>query len=242
MLKKFEPDPRSQFARLHVAVEPSELSIWEAKKRAHDYERIREMREEQQLKILRRELGPSFDDRTFEKFNEKPGNELALARAREIVLSGFTVGGAFYGGEGCGKTHLAAAVLYAAIRDGKRARFATMQRFCDELIAGEKNGTKLEVLYGYLAADIVVLDDVGKEFQGSWTAAVRFDGVNALAENGKPLVITSNMSDEALVEFYDTPRSGIDSTSGASLVGRLVRLCGGSNGWCEITALSERWK
>ena len=221
-----------------------EIAELNAQKRRRDDEVLRARLEEHRLSRLRTELGERWAERTFATFSRNAGNSAALDRALAVVGSGFALGAGFVGAEGNGKTHLAAAIVHTAITSGKSARFVTFQNFLRRLYAAEKAGNYRDVLWSYTGADVLVLDDVGKEDQTPWDLPKKFAAVNDLYETGRRLIVTANMPLASLIAFYGAvgqQRADVDSTSGASLIARIVEMVGGVDAFVSNTAPSQRW-
>ena len=99
-----------------------------------------------------------------------------------------------HGHYGAGKSHLAAAVAHAALEAGR----TVLYRSAPGLLAA-KDATRFgepDLLLDLLAADLVVLDDIGSEHQSGRTEETLFRLLNDRLN--KPLVLTSNLSPDEL--------------------------------------------
>ncbi|MSR85662.1 chromosomal replication initiator protein DnaA [Candidatus Uhrbacteria bacterium] len=138
-------------------------------------------------------LNPRY---VFKNFVVGKNNELAHAACMAIAAKpGDTYNPLFiYGGAGMGKTHLLQAIGHhlAANFPGLRIRYATCERFTNEFIQAVRSGRGNEFKEMYRNIDALLIDDVqflsGKE----GTQEEFFNTFNALHQNNKQIVITSD--------------------------------------------------
>lgn len=106
----------------------------------------------------------------------------------------------FEGPTGCGKTHLAAVLtLFAALRASSMVYYLSLQTLASDLSGnmGERRKEPGEIMDDVLAADIVVLDDIGT--QNGLGKSVTPEIIEACASNRKLIVGTTNNDDEQIV-------------------------------------------
>jgi DNA replication protein DnaC len=198
-------------------------------------------------------LGARFKDRTFATFRPSNGNTEALNRALDIVAGQFREGCAFWSNTcGNGKTHLAAAIVHAAIEADRSAIMVTGENLMRQIRSGYNDGSDKElsermVVNRHAHVDVLVIDDIGTEEVSPWSARMMYGIVNARYEAGHPIILTSNMSAMQLYDAYTAPRdksgrvlAGYDRRLGEKLVSRIGELT--SQSWVEITDEDQRWR
>ncbi len=150
---------------------------------------------------------PSLERMTFANFQvAAPGNppegkeslraacEAAQAYAQEpagwLLLTG---------SYGCGKTHLAAAVVNEQLKRGSAALFVVVPDLLDHLRAGIGNDDGVEErLVAVRDAPLLVLDDLGAEAATPWANEKLYRILNHRYNAGLPTVITTNDDLDAL--------------------------------------------
>jgi DNA replication protein DnaC len=151
------------------------------------------VRRHQQLKELSH-LG-DFAEKRFETFHlDVPGVQEAfqLAVTFATMPAGWLL---LIGPNGCGKTHLAAALAHACLETGATVLFATIPDLLDYLRATFAPTTK--ETYDHLftlmrEADVLVLDDLGTQQSSPWASEKLFQLLNHRYNVGLPTVITAN--------------------------------------------------
>lgn len=144
---------------------------------------------------------------TFETFVVGPSNRLAHAAARAVAKSpGRAYNPLFiYGGVGLGKTHLMQAVGNEALKkdNSKKILYATCEKFANEFVRALQTGRVNAFKDKYRNIDIFLIDDiqflVGKES----TKEEFFHTFNALYQDNKQIVISSDRPPKALSSLED---------------------------------------
>lgn len=156
--------------------------------------------------------GTVFNPRyTFEDFIVGGSNRFTHAAARAVAEKpGQTYNPLFmYGGVGLGKTHLLHAVGHAVLRDfpDYRVVYTTSEQFMNEMIKAIREGSTDEFRDHYRKVDLLLIDDIqfisGKES----TQEEFFHTFNALHDNGKQIVISSDCAPKALNPLEERLRS-----------------------------------
>lgn len=138
-------------------------------------------------------LNPKY---TFETFIVGSHNQLAHAASQAVSKKpGQTYNPLFiYGGVGLGKTHLMQAVGNEVIKKNPEAKilYVTSERFTNEFVAGVQQGKADQFKSTYRNVDVLLIDDIqflaGKE----GTQEEFFHTFNALHQNNKQVVMTSD--------------------------------------------------
>ncbi len=122
------------------------------------------------------------------------------------------------GRTGCGKTHIAAAILRVVIQRGFAGRFVNFQNLLARLresYGAQSDEAEAAILGELTGVDLVVIDDLGAEMTTDWVRDRLYLIVNERYEADRPLVITTNCSEAEL-----------DQRIGPRTASRLYEMCG----------------
>ena len=154
-------------------------------------------------------LNPKY---TFESYIVGSSNELAFAAIQAIIND---VGKKYnplfiYGGVGLGKTHLlqAAGNAVAQKYDGKiRVLYTTSEKFINDVVWSVRNKRMDDMKKKYRNIDMLIVDDI--QFIGGKPATELefFYTFNALYENNKQIIISSDRSPAAIPTLEERLRS-----------------------------------
>jgi DNA replication protein DnaC len=184
-------------------------------------------------------IPPRFTRAELETFEHDMDTQRAAWRKATAFVDSFPVverGLLFYGPHGVGKTHLAIGILKACIRaTGARAFFfetRELLRLVRDTYNRSVEETEMEVLQPLLAADLLVLDDLGAERTSEWVQETLGLVVNTRYNAKRATIFTSN-----LIDTPDTadPRS-FTFQLGARTRSRLMEMCD----WIEIQGADVR--
>lgn len=148
-----------------------------------------------------------FLNRTFENFKIDNENKEAF-RNSKLYAENFekfkeTGEGIYYsGGFGTGKTHLAVAIALDLIEKGVPVICMTAIDLLSEISRTydkNRNVSEYQILQAYKEVDLLVIDDLGKEYCTDWAAAMLYDIINDRYERCLPTIVTTNYNDEDLV-------------------------------------------
>lgn len=148
-----------------------------------------------------------FVNRTFEAFKIDNGNKDAFgnskAYAKNFLKFKETGEGIYYsGGFGTGKTHLAVAIALELISKGIPVICMTAIDLLSEISRTynkDRNVSEYEILEVYKKVDLLVIDDLGKEYCTDWAATMLYDIINDRYERCLPTIVTTNYNDENLI-------------------------------------------
>jgi DNA replication protein DnaC len=144
------------------------------------------------------------------ELDKKLVNELASCRfileKKNIVL---------LGKPGVGKTHLANAIGFEAIKQGYKVLFAHVNDLIEKLNASKADGTYFPTLKNYLNVDLLILDELGFKKIPSSGLDDFFEIIRQRYENGS-LIITTNRS------FEDWGNIFGDAVIASAIIDRIV--------------------
>jgi DNA replication protein DnaC len=110
----------------------------------------------------------------------------------------------YMGETGCGKTHLAAAIVNYSYEAGKPALFVVVPEFLDHLRSAFSPDSKVsydELFESVKTAQLLVLDDFGEQSTTPWVREKLYQLINYRYNGRLPTVITTRLSfDEILGE------------------------------------------
>ena len=154
-------------------------------------------------------LNPKY---TLSSFVVGPSNELAFAAANAITETPGTKYNPFfiYGGVGLGKTHLIQAIgneLTAKYKGKIKTKYVSSEQFTRDIVWGLRNDRIESVKKKYRDVDVLIIDDIqfigGKEK----TEEEFFHTFNALYENNKQIIISSDRPPQSLPTLEERLRS-----------------------------------
>ena len=172
-------------------------------------------------------INARFAERTFDRWTVNETNRAAYETAREYAEhfdSYAKRGRGLYleGTCGTGKTHLAAAIALHLIARG----VPVVCKTSIDLLAGirrayDKAGgvREADMLSLYNDADLLIIDDLGKDRCTEWSMSILYAIVNSRYEAMRPTIITTNYNTGQLVERM-TPPSG-DTLTIQAIISRL---------------------
>ena len=137
----------------------------------------------------------AFRDSNFRTFNARmPGVQEAYQVAHEFAQDpdGWLL---LIGPNGCGKTHLAAAIANQSLDSGSVVLFAVVPDLLDHLRAAFAPTAKevYDQLFSKMReAELLVLDDLGAQQSSPWANEKLFQLLNYRYNMGMPTVITAN--------------------------------------------------
>ena len=168
-------------------------------------------------------LRKRFRGRSFENFSvnslNRPAWEAAKAYAQDFgdhCQNGKSL--FLVGDTGRGKTHLAAAVLGAVVRQGYTAAFVVTIELLSDIRGSfqSEHQTEGQILQPLREVQLLVLDDISAQDQYSeWEKGKIFELINMRYEAQKPMIITSNKM-----------AGWIKERLGKKVMDRLLEMCG----------------
>ena len=110
----------------------------------------------------------------------------------------------FYGTSGTGKTHLAVGIAQALIEHGGSALYTRASRIAQrikETYGRQSDRTEREVYESFATPDLLIIDEVGRQFGTDAEKLMLFEVINSRYEALKATIVISNLSGEALIDY-----------------------------------------
>jgi len=148
---------------------------------------------------------------TFSNFIVGSANRLAHAASLSVAeRPGHAYNPLFlYGGVGLGKTHLMHAIGNAVVSKFPRKRvvYATSEKFTNEFITSIQQGKIDEFRARYRRIDLLLIDDIQFIADKERTQEEFFHTFNAIHEDGKQIVLSSDRPPKAILTLEERLRS-----------------------------------
>ncbi len=199
-----------------------------AKKAAAEEEaRRKALRDKVESLLGKSGIKKRFQQRTFPNFIcDTPGRLKNFQIAKQYA-DNFTAhqkkGDGLYieGTNGTGKTHLAAAIALQLIGEGIPVICKTSSDLLQDIKKSfdAEGAQEYKVLGVYKKADLLIIDDLGKEQCTDWGISTLYSILNDRYEDMKPTIITTNYNTENLIKAL-TPK-GMDSSKIIAIISRL---------------------
>ncbi len=152
-------------------------------------------------------LNPRY---TFETFIVGPFNQLAHAAARAVVeRPGLAYNPFFvYGSTGHGKTHLIQAVgnYFKKSHSNKKVFYVSSERFAVDFINAVQKGRANDFKDQYRQYDVLIMDDIQFMAEKERTQEELFHLFNAMHDNNKQIIFSSDKHPMLLPGFEDRMR------------------------------------
>lgn len=107
-----------------------------------------------------------------------------------------------YGHTGLGKTHLSLAIAGKVVEAGHGVIYSSAQNLFNKLEKekfGRSDGNTEENILG---CNLLIIDDLGAEFTTQFTVSALYNIVNSRELEGKPTIISTNLTPEQLLSTY----------------------------------------
>ncbi len=156
--------------------------------------------------------------------NEKLTNTVSTVRRFADAFPNIAKGFCLIGPHGIGKTHLAVAALRAAVARGNQGLFfevSDLLRLIRSTYNPVTRTAEMDVLQPLLAAQLLVLDDVGKEKTSEWVEETMTFIVNSRYNQRLTTIFTSNYEDNPDPEALDSLRVRV----GSRVYSRMHEMC-----------------
>ena len=156
-----------------------------------------------ELRLENARIPPRFLGKTLENFlAERNARRKAILGDADSYVRSFNFDTAppssllLRGGVGCGKTHVAVAILRAVIAKGYRGLYYNMVDLLADIrrtYSDDHAIDEAEFLDDLLAPDLLVIDDLGAEKTTEWVNDRLYLIVNRRYDAERPLLVTTNL-------------------------------------------------
>lgn len=149
-----------------------------------------------------------FKSRTLERYEETPDNAEAKHAVERYVKEGLPNGKwlVLIGPVGTGKTHLAVATMIESIRYMLHPKFSTSSKMLMDYRTSYQDRTSAKVIDEFMDADMLVIDDLGKEMVGTDKDKSTLEFMqmilNQRYETNRATVITTNLTKKQIADTY----------------------------------------
>ncbi len=146
--------------------------------------------------VSKRYIGNTFDTYIYINESMKSAHDACRSLCERIKADGESNNIIMIGGVGTGKTHLANSMvidLYDSKRGAKRINMIDMIRHLKSAWSKDSEYTEAEVIDFYANVDLLVIDEVGVQFNSDTEKMFIFDIINGRYDNCLPTVIISNL-------------------------------------------------
>ena len=111
----------------------------------------------------------------------------------------------FTGGPGLGKTFLSACIARAVADNGFSVVYDTAGKLFSDFEAVKFGGNQQDLTRKYLQCDLLIIDDLGTEMTTQFTQSVLYRVLNDRLLENRPMIVSTNLSDQALRQRYSAP-------------------------------------
>lgn len=180
---------------------------------------LQELCRQEQKKELSSLLGgrESFDSFRLDYYSAEPDPQFGVSPrqlmqhtfqhcrryAREFSLRSPSL--LFTGGPGLGKTFLSACIARTVADNGFSVVYDTAGKLLSDFEAVKFGGDRADLTRKYLSCDLLIIDDLGTEMTTQFTQSVLYQVINTRLMEEKPVIISTNLGDEALRQRYSPP-------------------------------------
>ena len=159
------------------------------------------------------------DEYTFENFLTGPSNKFAYAAAQNVAnnvtgKASKSVNPLFiWGPSGLGKTHLMYAIANRVLENNssKNVVYVKGEEFMNQLIEAIQSGRTREFRSKYRRADMLLIDDIQYIAGAESTQREFFHTFDALYDDGKQIIITSDRPPKELTSLVDRIKSRFEA-------------------------------
>jgi len=160
------------------------------KRKIAEAERLKHIRTHPEHLLKKCGVPPKYLNCSFDSFI---GNDKLVLECKKDIDQGIFLTGK----TGCGKTHLAVAMLRELAKEDKPSMFKNVSELLLEIRGSFREGsetTEQELVEKYSAAPVLVLDDLGSEKSSEFAINTLYIIINHRDQELLPTIITSNLT------------------------------------------------
>lgn len=123
--------------------------------------------------------------------------------AAEFSISSHNI--LMFGSTGLGKTHLSLSIANEVLRKGFNVLYDSALNYLRKIEKehfGRDSGN-VDTLEMLMAADLLILDDLGTEYENSFYISTLYNIINTRMSTGLPTIISTNLKHEGIQKKYD---------------------------------------
>ena len=124
-----------------------------------------------------------------------------------------------HGVSGAGKTRALWLLLKRLSEQGVRYRYWQARKLADTLATSFKRNQHEDIMHRLQTIPVLVIDDLGKERGTERWETDLFDTVNTRTEYDRPIIVTTNLKSDDLIERYN------DKELAEALIRRVFEFC-----------------
>ena len=109
----------------------------------------------------------------------------------------------FFGKTGLGKTFLSSCIAKKLIEDGHNVVYGSLVRLLPQIEDERFHRSDSDTMSIMRDAELVILDDLGSEFQKQFTDSVIYEIINERINTGRPTIISTNLNMKELDKKYN---------------------------------------
>ncbi|MGN0612588.1 MAG: ATP-binding protein [Porcipelethomonas sp.] len=110
-----------------------------------------------------------------------------------------------FGRTGLGKTHLSLAIANEVLKKGFNVLYDSSLNYLNQIEKEHfgRDNSGSDTLTQLLSADLLILDDLGSEYDKQFYVSTIYNIINTRLNKGLPTIISTNLSHEEMLKKYD---------------------------------------
>ena len=179
-------------------------------------EMMRQRQQAERADMIERYRNACFSDKTLRRctFEADDRAHSELTRIARDYVQNFDDnlkngrGLLFYGTVGTGKTFISACIANALVNQGYSCKMTTFTRIYNDLLATFEKQACIDKLKRY---DLLIIDDLAAEGNTEYMRSAVFDVIDNRYRSGKPIIVTTNLTGDELIQPSDIYQSRVYS-------------------------------